>query len=193
VHGAAVRVVEPGDAGRGAHSFADAIPGTDALVTATPGLPIAVFCADCVPILLYDPRHRVVAAVHAGWRGTVANVAGRAVATMRERFGTQPIELLAGIGPSIGPCCYEVGEEVESAWAAAGVDHDGVALRRESASLRFDLWRANALALQAAGVREERIEIAAVCTACHVDRFFSHRAERGRTGRFAAIIAVDAR
>lgn len=191
VHGTRVAIVDEADAGRGADSFDDAIEGTDALITATPGIPLAVFCADCVPILLHDPVRGVVVAVHSGWRGTVRGVIGETVRTLRTRLGTDPADLVASIGPSIGPCCYGVGHEVIEAWRATRLDRDGLAVREDRGRRWFDLWTANRLALVAAGVREAHIEQAGICTRCHADDYFSHRAARGTSGRFAAIIALN--
>lgn len=190
VHGTRVAVVEKAHAGRGADAFESALPATDILMTATPGLPLAVFCADCVPVLLHDPILGVVAAVHAGWRGTTRDSAGAAVRAMREQFGTNPANLRVGIGPSIGPCCYEVGAEVIAAWHETGLDGDGQAVRKIGDRQHFDLWAANVLALTAAGVPRASIEVAGICTRCHADAYFSHRARQGAPGRFAAVIAL---
>ncbi|MFO7269892.1 MAG: peptidoglycan editing factor PgeF [Sphaerobacter thermophilus] len=169
------------------------IQGRDAFVTAEPGIPVVAFCADCVPILLHDPKRGAVAAIHAGWRGTVADVVGATVRTMQERLGCDPRDLIAGLGPSIGPCCYEVGDEVIEAWRATGLDPDGHAVRRVDNRTIFDLWHANRSALIAAGVPAEQIEVSGVCTRCNADRFFSHRSRRA-TGAppasFAAVIAL---
>lgn len=190
VHGVRHVVVTELDAGRGAASFEDAIPATDVLISSTPGLALTVFCADCTSILLCDPDQRVAAAVHAGWRGTVANAAGVAVGAMRAAFGSRPGSVRAFIGPSIGPCCYEVGGEVVEAWQQTGLDPSVCAIQHDGGRAHFDLWRANQTALMAAGVRPENIEVAGICTMCHADRWFSHRASGGSAGRFAAIIVV---
>jgi YfiH family protein len=190
VHGINVRLVAPEDAGRGYASFDDAIAGTDALITQTPELPLAVFCADCVPILLIDPVRRAVGAIHAGWRGTVADIAGQTIRAMSDCFGTSPADILAGIGPSIGRCCYPVGPEVIDAWKSAGFDRRERAVERDQRHLRFDLWKANTLALIAAGVPASQIEVQGDCTRCQSDRYFSYRAQGKQAGRFAAIIAL---
>lgn len=189
-HSTNVAVVDQRHAGSGARAITTAIANTDALVTATPGLPVAVACADCVPLLFHDPARQVVASVHAGWRGTVANVAGAAVEAMRSVFGTDPSDLVVGIGPSIGACCYEVGPEVIESWRAMGLDGDDQALKTRAGRVYLDLWRANQIALIAAGVPLRNIELAAICTRCHADAFFSHRAKQDPPGRFAAIIAL---
>lgn len=190
VHGVGYAVVRESEAGRGAESFEDAIPDTDILMTQTPGLALAVFCADCAPTLLWDPVQRAAAAVHAGWRGTVKNAAGLAIAGLRHEFGSEPDYILAFIGPSIGPCCYEVGREVIDAWQAAGIDPAGRAVQECGGKLHFDLWTANQLALIDAGLRHGHIDLAGTCTMCHAEQWFSHRAGNGNAGRFAAVIVV---
>ena len=175
VHGSHVAVITPGDAGR-------MIPNTDGLVTDLPGIALLLRFADCVPVLLYDPVHHALGLVHAGWRGVAQAIARRAVETMAEAFGTRPEQLLAGLGPAIGPCCYTVGDNVAAAMGYALPKWQQV-LHPDGELWRLDLPAANAQQLHAAGVRQ--IEHAHLCTACHTGEFFSHRAEKGQTGRFA--------
>src|SRR5262249_9448876 len=160
-----------------------------AIVTDRPGLPLSMRFADCVPVLLYDPVHPAIGLVHAGWRGTMSDVVGAAVQKMSDTFGTRPADIQAGIGPSIGPECYQVGAEVVEATCAAFGDSDGLVHHAADGSAYLDLWEANRRALERAGIRQ--IEISGLCTACHTDEFFSHRAEHGRTGRFGAVIALE--
>ncbi|HEX5501182.1 MAG TPA: peptidoglycan editing factor PgeF [Thermomicrobiales bacterium] len=193
VHGARVAAVTMRDRGRGAQALANALPETDALVTDAPGLPLLLTYADCTSLLLYDPVRHVAGVAHAGWRGTVADVAGATVAALAAHYGSRPADLLAGIGPAIGPCCYVVGPEVITAWRALGISDDAVvrAIPDRPAQWYFDLPRANRLLLERAGLPPARIEDAAICTACRVADYFSHRAEHGRAGRFAAVIALE--
>jgi polyphenol oxidase len=185
VHGATVHVVQdatPGGAPR---------PPADALVTRTPGLALTVVTADCVPVLLADPASGAVAAVHAGWRGTAADVAGAAVRALGREFGVAPSGLIAAIGPSIGACCYEVGEELLEAFAEAG--HDSAARadwfsRDDAGRLRIDLWAANRDLLVHAGLRPDRVHVAGLCTKTHLEWFESYRADGPQAGRLAAII-----
>jgi YfiH family protein len=143
--------------------------------------------ADCTPVLLVDPKQRAVAAVHAGWRGSAVRAAGAAVEALQERFGSQPWDIIAGIGPAIGPCCYTIGQDVVDAFA----DRPGLLAQAEG-QVKLDLWEANRQALVEAGVDAEHIEVASICTQCHSDRFFSHRANGGEpAGRFAAVIRLD--
>ncbi len=166
------------------------LPDTDVLVTDVPGILLLMKFADCVPITLWDPKRRVVALVHAGWRGTVLGAPGAAVEFMVEQYGSLPADMLAGIGPSIGPCCYQVGPDVaqEAVRAFPGTD----VLQRESESdVRFDLWTANVETLMRAGLPEEQIWRAGICTRCHSDLFFSHRAAGGgRSGRFGVVAGI---
>lgn len=192
VHGASVTQVTATERGRGARAIADALPATDALITDVPGVPLLMCFADCAPLLFHDPVRRAIGLAHAGWRGAVADIAGATVRAMTERFGSRPAELLAGIGPAIGACCYVVGHDVVAAWQALGIADDQVVqpLPGQEARWRFDLTRANRRLLERAGLAPDRIAEADRCTACHVGEFFSHRAERGQAGRFAALIAL---
>jgi hypothetical protein len=172
----------------------------DAMVTADLGVYLSMRFADCVPLLLHDPVRRAIGLAHAGWRGTVKDVAGAVVQTMVDDLGCSPETMTAVIGPSIGRCCYQVGEEVIQAmeatfptWPAsraaqgpAGGNHARLFSRRNGRHAHFDLWEANRQQLAAAGVG--RVIVAGLCTACHTDHFFSHRAERRRTGRFGVVI-----
>jgi len=158
----------------------------DAIATAIEGVAACVSVADCVPLLLADPRSGAVAAVHAGWRGSLAGIAARAVAVLCERFGSRPEDLLAAVGPSIGPCCYEVDPGLASRFRSAF----GEAVANAApAQPRLDLWRANERSLRTAGLRPAHVEVVGRCTACEPERFFSHRRDRGQTGRQVGFIA----
>ena len=178
VHGNRVAAVSGSDAG-------NVLANTDGLLTATPGLALLLRFADCQPVLLYDPEHHALGLAHAGWRGVAQGIALRLVEAMQEAFDTQPAALLAGLGPAIGPCCYTVGHEVAAAMGYA-LPHWKRAMRPEGEDgWRLDLGAANAQLLAAAGVMQ--IEQSGICTACRNDEFFSHRADGGRTGRFAVV------
>ncbi len=164
----------------------------DALITATPFVPLVQRYADCTPILLYDPVRHACGIAHAGWRGTAARCAEATVRAMVEAFGSHPVDLIAGIGPAIGPCCYEVGADVIAAIRAGHRQTDGLLLPTAHPDKAYlDLWQANAEQLREAGVRH--IEIAGLCTACRRDLFFSHRGDGGRSGRFGAFIMLTDR
>lgn len=194
VHGKAVAAVSAADRGRGATALGTGIPATDALVTDAPGLPLLMCFADCTPLLFHDPRRGVVGIAHAGWRGTVADIAGEMVRTMLARYESNPRDLLAGIGPAIGRCCYVVDAPVIDAWLALGV-HDAevieeIAPAEGKRQWRFDLARANRRLLERAGIPADQIEDSGICTSCHIAQYPSHRAEHGQAGRFAAMIAL---
>lgn len=173
----------------------DPIPGrrwvalADGMVTDKPDTPLMMRYADCTPILLHDPTQAVIGIAHAGWRGTVQGAAVSVLQTMVDAFGCTPQSIVAGIGPSIGPDRYQVGEEV----VAAVQDHfgtlDGLIKRDPNDGTAYlNLWAANELDLRRNGV--ENIEVAGICTATNTHEFHSHRAEKGKTGRFAAVIAL---
>jgi hypothetical protein len=193
VHGAHVEVVDDRHRGLGALRIEDAIPQTDALITRTPGIPLIIYTADCVPVLIYDPVEHALGLAHAGWRGTVGNIAGAVVAAMNSEFGSRPESLIVKLGPSIGPCCYEVGDEVIDAWRASGVERFAEAIEPREPRAHLDLWRANSLAFEAAGVPADHVRHAGVCTCCHADRYFSRRAGQGHRGLFATIAQLRVR
>jgi polyphenol oxidase len=155
----------------------------DALVSDRPDVVLTVRVADCVPILLADPGSGAVAAVHAGWRGTAAGIAARAVQALRARFGVRPDRLVVAVGPSIGPCCYAVGPDVAETFRAAGARADECERWFDSAdALRLDLWRTNRDQLVQAGVDPAGVHVARLCTACHPGLFHSYRREGARVG-----------
>jgi len=161
----------------------------DAIITNRPGITLLMRFADCVPILLYDPLCNVVGLAHAGWMGTVKGVARAVVERMHKDYGCRPGDILAAIGPSIGPDHYEVGPDVVAQVNHAfGADAEALLLRTNGA-VKFDLWAANRHLLEQAGVRQ--VEVAGICTACHLEDWFSHRAEKGKTGRFGAAIKLE--
>jgi hypothetical protein len=163
----------------------------DAILTDRPGLALFMRFADCVPIFLYDPIHRAIGLVHAGWIGTVKQIAGRAVLAMQDAFHSNPGDLLGAIGPSIGPHHYPVGADVaEQVRHSFGADANALLtpIDGNDDRVQLDLWWANRLVLEHAGVR--RVEMAGICTACHLEDWYSHRGEGGKTGRFGAILQL---
>ena len=161
---------------------------TDALVTHEPGLCIAVMSADCVPVLLYDKRNNAIAAIHSGWRGTVARILGKTLLHMKSSFGTEGNDLIAGIGPSVSQDSYEVGEEViAEVRRSFGSAHD-LLISQPMNKARLDLWEANRIQLLEFGVPEGNIEVSDLCTVRNNHHFFSAR--KGDSGRFAAGIML---
>jgi polyphenol oxidase len=183
----------------------------DASATAHPGLLLAIQTADCVPILLVDPRKRAIAAIHAGWRGTLARITHKAVGAMQREFASRPSDLLAAIGPSIGPCCYEVGAELVTQFTSQFADapeyFDEPRTGDEPNPLQWlnmrppghqpppkpvhlDLRKANSSQLVAAGLRKDNIFTTEFCTACRRDLFFSYRKDGPRSGRLLSVIGI---
>lgn len=193
VHGTTMLRAGLEDAGRGATPESVHLGTGDGLMTDVPGVTLMTLHADCQPILLVDPDRPAVAAVHAGWRGTVSDIAGAAVRAMREAFGSDPANMLAYLGPAIGGCCNEIGPEVTEQWRATasnvGVDPEP-AVTRPLEREHLDVPEANRELLKAAGLREHLIEIADECTKCNTDRWFSHRGHGPLAGREAALIAI---
>jgi polyphenol oxidase len=194
-------------------------PAGDALLTAEPGILLTVRTADCLPVLLVDARLRVIAAVHAGWRGALARVIEKTVGELRRMFGSAPGNLVAALGPAIGSCCYEVGDEVVDAFRAQFIEGEsffcrppldkGAAQfrsrysllfdtqappghRRERAKLHLDLATVAHVQLTAAGLKPAAIHHSGFCTACHADLFFSYRREGAQAGRMMAAIGMRA-
>jgi YfiH family protein len=165
----------------------------DIILTDQIGVSLFMRFADCVPILLYDPIRRVIGIAHAGWQGTVKKVPAHAVEAMVTCYGSTPADIMAGIGPSIGPHHYDVGiDVVEQVQAAFGSDATGLLGSFNGnvgqSQVQFDLWSANRLTLENVGVRY--VEMSGLCTACHLSDWYSHRAEQGQTGRFGALIGL---
>jgi YfiH family protein len=185
VHGRDVRVVrEASEAGSDSERC-------DALATDLPGVLLGVKTADCVPVLLGDSRTGACAAVHAGWRGTLAGIVKHALATMREEFGTRPEDVRAAVGPAALACCYEVGPEVVEAFRAGVSNADALFTPTGEGRALVDLHRANLEQLTESGVRPERIHALPLCTICRPEDFFSYRRDKklhGRTGRLLSVV-----
>lgn len=188
-----VRLVTKEDAGKGLTRPRD-YRDVDGLVTNQPGLVLSVFVADCQPVLLYDPKHRAVAAVHSGWRGTVGRISGRALQMMKEHFATDPADVIAVVGPSICPNCYEVSEDVAEAFRQEFSLSDKILtpgrLAEDGRHYQLNLWEAVRVTLLDLGCRDCNIDILGLCTKEHADKLFSHRASGGKRGNMAGVIAL---
>lgn len=198
------------------HSTPDgrAVVKGDGMMTDVPGIVLGIQTADCIPVLIADTKHRAVAAFHAGWRGTLGRIVERGVGRMRLQYGSSPEDLIAAIGPGIGPCCYSIGDEVKQEFESQFLyadelfsevyDRDPI---REKYPMLFltqrapghsdigpqthlDLWEANLRQLLNAGIPRENITVTGECTACNPSRYFSHRAQHGFTGRMLNVVAV---
>ncbi|MBN2103831.1 peptidoglycan editing factor PgeF [bacterium] len=152
---------------------------TDAMITKTMNVALSIQVADCVPVFFYDPSVPCIGLAHAGWRGTAARITWKTVNTMVRSFKADPKSIRAFIGPSIGPCCYQVGKEVQPRFHSQYVFHD-----------HLDLWGCNRDQCQEAGILDQHIQISGVCTRCNPEFFFSHRASGGKTGRMMAVIML---
>ena len=194
VHGRDVHVVTAAHVGHGAMPGSPPIGLGDALITNQAGPVLMTLHADCQPILFVDPGSRrrgpAVGVAHAGWRGTVAGVAAAMLEAMAAAYGARPEDVHVCLGPAIGSCCYDVGDDVVSAWRHHAGNDAEVALERSGERYRYSLTAANALLLDRAGVRAANVEASAICTKCHGDRWFSHRDQGAHTGRFGAMIAL---
>jgi len=184
-HGAASMVIDKWyfDTSEGIRQ--DLLIGIDALITNVPGYCVCVTTADCVPVLLYDKKLQVVAAIHAGWKGTVKHIVSNVLEHMNQKFGTQGEDVIACIGPSISLASFEVGDEVYEAFKESGFDMSLISVKkRKTGKYHIDLWEANRIELLNAGVPAEQIEVAGICSYIHHDEFFSARRlgiDSGRT------------
>ena len=161
----------------------------DAILTDRPNITLMMRFADCVPILLFDPVKRAIAIVHAGWIGTVDQIAKKTIEGMSESFGTHPKDIIAAIGPSIGPDHYSVGKDVVDRIHASFGNKAGQLIIENDEKSYFDLWKANQLILASMGV--DKIEISEICTYCNLNDWYSHRGEHGRTGRFGVVFGLN--
>lgn len=183
VHGADTIAVEHPAKGR------SWLAPADGMITNQPDTPLVMRFADCVPLLLYDPAKRAIGLGHAGWRGTVKNMAAGMVKAMRNAYGSQPEDIEAMIGPAISQRNYQVGEDVAAqVYACYGGEPDLISRDPDSGRARFDLWRANQLDFARQGVRN--VTVMRICTFDNTHDFFSHRAEQGKTGRFGVVISL---
>lgn len=171
-----------------ARAEGDSLRQADIVLTNKPEVTLFMRFADCVPILFHDPRKSVVGVAHAGWMGTLRDVPASTVNAMKANYGCNPADILAFIGPSIGPDHYEIGADVILHVMQKFGDESKKVLKSHAGKIHFDLWKTNQILLERAGVGS--IEIAGICTACHTEDWFSHRAEKGRTGRFGALISL---
>jgi YfiH family protein len=191
VHGSDVRVVENAGDARPAEGVQGETVYCDAIVSDARGVLAGVKTADCVPVLIGDPKTGAFAAVHAGWRGTLAEVAGKALARMKAEYQTKPEDLIVAIGPAAGSCCYEVGREVIDAFTNAFAEHGDLFKETREDHACINLLQANRTQLVSAAVHPDRIFIAPLCTMCRTDLFFSYRREKnvyGKVGRLMSVI-----
>lgn len=191
IHGCNVKIVTEELRGSGAFTYDTAISATDAMVTSIPGICLTLLQADCVPVLFFDVKKKAIGIAHAGWRGTIGMVAQSTVRVLKEKFDCSPNDILVGIGPSIGPCCYEVGQEIIDQIEEVFQPKKGdIYSKTSDGKGYFNLWEANKIQLVQTGIPERNIEIARICTSCNHSQFFSYRHQNTETGRFGAGIVL---
>lgn len=190
VHGTVVRLIGKGDKGKGFSGDSD-IAGVDGLMTVTPKVAMVTFYADCVPVFLFEPAAKAAALLHSGWRGTLKSITAAAVAAMQNLRGFKAERLIAAIGPSIGNCCFEVGEDVYRLFADK---YPGRTFYKqlEDGKWTIDLQKIIKSELLRSGLLEENIHSSGICTKCRKDLFFSYRGDSGRTGSLAAFMQINA-
>ncbi|WP_196594150.1 peptidoglycan editing factor PgeF [Pectinatus sottacetonis] len=196
IHKDNIYTVTAADKGKGAHELSTAIKNTDGLITNEKNIPLMLFFADCTPILIYDTVNEAIGLAHAGWRGTIADIAGKTLQAMQAQYNTKPEECIAGIGPCIGQCCYEIGDDVRTQFTAVFSQIkkttnavDKILTYRNTAYL--SLYDANKILLIEHGILPENISPEKeYCTSCHCTEFYSYRAAAGKTGRHAALLCL---
>ena len=189
-HGTVVKRVSADDAGKGITCPSD-LSGCDGLITNAPGLALVCRYADCIPLFFLDPVKMAIGLSHSGWRGTAGKMACATVKAMTQAFGSDPVDILACIGPGIYRDCFEVGAEVAEIFASAFPGSDPELIkRRGDGKYLVDLWGFNALAMKEAGIRDDHLEISQLCTCCNPDIFFSHRATGGKRGDMAGFLML---
>lgn len=191
IHETTIRRVTKEDAGKGMIRLSD-IVGVDGLITNDDSVVLMTFFADCVPLFLYDKKNRGIGAVHSGWRGTAARIGAKAIREMEKEFGSKPEDILCVIGPSICQDCYEVSAEVAEQFKEEFEEKywDEILIRKSDEKYQLDLWRANEIIFFEAGVPMEHIETSGLCTCCHPEELFSHRASHGKRGNLAGVITL---
>ncbi|MDO5478068.1 MAG: peptidoglycan editing factor PgeF [Clostridia bacterium] len=167
--------------------------GCDALATDKPGIPLLSTSADCVPVILYDREKNVCASIHSGWKGTVKKITAEAVKTLVSEFGSNPADIIAAIGPSIGKCCFQVKKDVYDAFSETFSDVSFIKEEGDGIHYRADLWEAVRRTLLEAGLDDENISLAGECTVCNNHLYFSSRAGKGKFGSLAAIVELQKR
>lgn len=189
VHGTKIRVITKDDAGKGLFKPMD-YKEIDGLLTNVKGLMLLTFYADCVPLFFLDKAKNVAGLAHAGWKGTVARIGEKMVNKMKETFSSNPEDILVGIGPSIGPCCYPVKKDVQDKFNASLSNTEEILSEEYSNIWKLDLWKANKKVLEENGILSRNITVSELCTSCNNHKFFSYRKENGKTGRMAALIQL---
>ncbi|MCK8817641.1 peptidoglycan editing factor PgeF [Natroniella sulfidigena] len=190
MHNDRVKIVTAEDQGKGALTYQSALDNVDALLTDQPQILLTSYYADCTPILILDPVQKVVGLVHAGWKGTVKKIAQQTVLKMIDSYGSQAEDILVGVGPVIGSCCYEVDQQVITPLSNNFANWDQLVKKSGNGNWKLDLALANQVQLKEIGLQEKNIITSNLCTCCNSDLFFSYRKDGGKTGRMASLIKL---
>ncbi|MFA5523561.1 MAG: peptidoglycan editing factor PgeF [Tissierellales bacterium] len=189
VHGTNIRIITGQDGGKGLTKPMD-YKEIDGLVTNVKGLMLLTFYADCVPLFFFDKIKSVVGVAHAGWKGTVARIGEKMINIMIDTYDSNPGDILVGIGPSIGSCCYSVRKDVHHRFNESVLAAEEILIKESTDKWKLDLWNANRKILEENGVLSRNITISDLCTSCNNQKFFSYRKEKGITGRMSAFIQL---
>ena len=190
VHGNRVATVTRKDRGKGAYDLKSRLSAADGLITNEKGILLMINVADCFPVFLYDPTNQALGLIHSGWRGTAKGVIGKCIEAMITSFGSQPKTLKAGVGPGINKCCYQVGKDLLKKFDNQIVIDNSGKQSGEREDGYLDLKKLIFFQLIECGLKEDNVEVAAECTCCNAELFFSHRRDNGKTGRMAALIGL---
>ena len=191
VHGNVVTRVERKDQGRGAHELAAAIPNSDAMITNARGVYLLSFYADCVPVYLYDPVNRAIGIAHCGWKGTMGRIALHTLTALQKEYGTSAQDVQVFIGPGIGPCCFQIQSDLAAKVNAEFPSLHDIIIYDNTRFYSWNLQETNRQLLIEGGVKAAHISTCELCTACHTEIFYSHRREKGETGRMGALIGLE--
>lgn len=190
VHGHIVKAVNEKDCGKGVREYESAVPECDALITGAPDVFLMTFYADCFPIYLFDPEKKVIGLAHSGWKGTLAEIGKETVKKMQEIFDSSPDDIRVFIGPGIQACCFEIQEDLREKVAAKFGDKEQFASSNGKRAIVWDLPATISYSLRQAGVKESNIVNCGLCSSCQEETFFSHRRDKGFTGRMGAAITL---
>ena len=189
IHSDNIKIVNCWDKGKGYSKQKD-YSGIDGLVTSVPNIPLMAMFADCVPIFFIDTAKKIIGISHAGWKGTKLKIGEKTVQAMKDTYDSKADEIIAVMGPSIGKCCYEVDDIIMEQFSAGFIDTSTFIFPKERGKYWIDLWEANRIVLNEAGIQNKNIIISGLCTGCNLDLFYSYRKEKGNTGRMGAVIQL---
>ncbi len=191
VHEDLILKIDASHQGRGVFDYAQSLANCDGMITNIPGVHLLTFYADCIPIYFFDPVHRAIGMAHSGWKGTMAHIAIKTLQAMEQAYASRKEDLYIAIGPGIGPCCFEIADNLAEQVVQGFPGYQNIIIQKDSDGCHWDLPATNRLMLINAGVNPEHISNCNLCTACHPEWFFSYRRDKGETGRMGALIALE--